>query len=828
MRRFRYVVILLLVFHILVPLALSQRLPEGAYNTVRERSYDILHYKLEASFEFDEHRIIGKSTIKLRPLGQLISFALDAIHLDVQKVTYGESSEALNFESSDGFLDISLPNKIGPQDTFVVTIDYESTPKAGMYFRKDVKTQDLYYVTTYGEDGLHANWMPVYNDINDKFSSEMIITVPLPYVVVSNGGLVDDYSDGKNRVFHWLQELPHPNYLIALYVGDFEREELRPAFDSIPLAYWVPRGRLSEGAYAFRNTTRMVEFFSERFSYRYPWDKYDQIAVPDYAIGAMEHTGVTGHRANVLTDENAPLEFNPTFADYFDNWTGEAIISHELAHHWFGDLVTCGNLSYIWLNESFASYLMMLWDEESLGRDRLLFDVDLAKKRYFDYVHNQHIIRPLEYHYFDDGNTIYNVEHTYLKGAAILHMLRSVLGDEAYFGAMSHYLHKHEFGNVVSSDLKIAIQEATGQNLEWFFEDWVTGGGHPVFEVSYRYLADRQLIDLSVSQVQPIVEGQDLFTLPVDVTIATNSQTWKERLWVLDADEKFLIRSGEKPLMVSFDGEGSLVAELTFDKDAGELAYQAIHDAVPGRMWAIRQLALRYPTHGKTLATFRDILESSVFWGMKAEAAKYLGKIRTNSAEDLVSLALKEEDYRIRKAGVLALADFGTQKSIAKLKALITNDSHSDVAAAAIVALGRCDPDLDANFIEKQLSRESWYDEIKIASLQALAMSGDPDHVSTFKKYASDSYNQAVRLAALNGWQSCNPGDMELHRLLMKLTESPVYNIQQRALAMLGELCVSEAVPVLESIMDQNADANLVVAAMKALDEIRRIEEASK
>jgi aminopeptidase N len=695
-----------------------------------------------------------------------------------------------------------------------------------MYFRRNQDNPQLFYVSTYGENGLHANWLPIYNDTNDKFSSEMIVTVPSPYAVISNGKLVatTNHSNGL-RVYHWLQTQPHPNYLISIYVGDYEKGDLPSAFGNIPLSYWVPRGTLKEGAYAFRNTTAMVEFFSNKFSYKYPWDKYDQIAVPDYAIGAMEHTGVTGHRASVLRDESAPLDFGPTIDDYTTDWTAESTISHELAHHWFGDNLTCRNLSYIWLNESFASYLMMLWDEESLSKDQLLFDVQLAKKHYFEYVRTQHIIRPLEYHYFDDANTIYNEQHTYLKGAVVLHMLRQVLGDEAFFRALSFYLHKHEFANVESNDLKIAIEETAGENLDWFFEQWITGGGHPQFEVSSRYLSDRKLIDLSVTQVQPLVEGQGIFTLPVKITIATPNKKWQEKIWIEEENQSFLFASDEKPVMVSFDGEGDLVAEISFPRTFEELVYQTKNDAVPGKLWAIRELAKRFPTRSQTLSTLSALISGNEFWGIKAEAAFQLGVVRTPAAEQIVALALKSADYRVRKAAVLALTRFGTTTAEQKLKEVIKSDKQNDVVAAATLALARTNPQTDAEFIKLQLTRKSWYDEIIIGCLRAIGEMKNPALVQIIKKYAGDAYNQDVRNAAISAWESCAPEDKELHRVLINLTQSPVYALQQFAITALGRLHVGEAVEVLQAIQQQKADANLTVAADEALEEIKRIEK---
>jgi aminopeptidase N len=467
---------------------------------------------------------------------------------------------------------------------------------------------------------------------------------------------------------------------------------------------------------------------------------------------------------------------------------------------------------------------MMLWDEESLGKDQLLFDVQMAKRHYILFVQTQHIIRGLEHHYFDDANAIYNTEHTYLKGAVVLHTLRAVLGDEPYFRALSHYLHKHEFSNVVSQDLKIAIEEATGENLEWFFDQWITNGGHPQFEVNYRYLPDRKLIDLSVRQVQPLVKGQGIFTLPVKITIGTATKRWQEKIWIRNESENFLFACEEKPVMVSFDGEGDLVAEVHFPKSVDELIYQTKNTPVPGRLWAIRELAAQFPAHKRTVSALADLIAAKdTFWGVQAEAALQLGTIRTPAAEQAVTQALKSTDYRVRKAAVLALPKFGTPSAEQKLKDVIKTDLQNDVVAAAILALARANPQTDAEFIKQQLGRKSWLDEIVIGCLRAFGEMKNPALVAAIKKYASDTYNQNVVGAALNAWADCAPNDKELHKTLIAMTQSPVYTLQQSAITMLGRLSVSDAAPALQEILKQDADANLTVAARGALEGIQRV-----
>ncbi len=830
LRRLHSIVLALLAVAALPAFCVAQALPGGKLHANREREIDIRHLRAEIEIDVAKKEISGVATIEFEPLRKISAVTLDAIQLDVTKVLLDGGPAEFNADGRS--LVISAKEPIGPGRARRAEITYRARPRAGMYFQADIEHEGRSYVMTYGEGGLHANWVPLYNDVNDRLTSEMLVTVPPPYVVVSNGTLVGRSERSQGTfTYHWKQDLPHPQYLIAIYVGDFERGELAPAFGSIPLAYWVPRGRLAEGAYGFRSTTRMVEHFSQRLGYRYPWVKYDQVAIPDYPIGAMEHTGVTGHDGGVLRLEGrAPDDFGPpTLDEYTTDWTAEATISHELAHHWFGDNLTCRNLSGIWLNESFASYLMMLWAEELHGRDELLFVVDRARRHYFDHVATKHVIRPLEYAKFDSPDDIFETEHTYLKGAAVLHMLRAILGDEPYFRALAHYLKKHEFSNVESRDLKIAIEEATGRNLDWFFADWITGGGHPVLEVEWRWLADVKKIDVSVTQVQPKIQGQDTFRLPATIAIAEKSGAIRRETVEIDGDDDhFLFPCEEKPLMVSLDPEGSLVAEIRCEKKIEELVFQARHDALIGRLRALAQLAERFPTRGETLDVFREILsDAAAFWGLRAEAALLLGTIRTPASEALAKSALAAPDYRMRKAAVLGLEKFGTESALALLRAVVEKDPHDDVVAAAILASAKADPALASAFLREQLGRGAWYDEIRLASLKAIAELERAALLPEVRPRANLPHNTAVRQAALEAWIAIDPTDAALHAALFDAARSAPYPLQKFSIEKLGAVCVKDAVPFLEELLRQDVDANLTKRAKKALEEIRRVRGGS-
>ena len=808
----------------------AQQLPSGIYHETRPRDIDILHYKAELMLDFTKLGISGVATMEITPIKAIDQFSLDAFKLDIGRISLSTAGgrQTLQFQNKDSLVVINLEKAYSIDDTHTIAVEYAAAPNAGMYFQKDHDHPGKYFVFTYGEGGLHSNWLPIYNEVNDKFSTEMVITVPSDYKVVSNGRLMSVLKSGKKETYHWKQELPHSNYLISIYVGEFDQDKLPAAFDKIPLNIWVPKGRLKEGEFVFKNTTKMVEYFSRRFSYLYPWEKYDQIAIPDYSIGAMEHTSVTGLRASLLRTDSVPASTAPNFNRYNDIWTAESLISHELAHHWFGNNVTCRNLGFIWLNESFATFCQFLWDEEYYGKNMYYLDLMEAFDRYLEYVDEKHIIRPLEYHFFDTPTEIYNEEHTYLKGALILNMLRSYLGDDVFFRALTGYLEKYEFSNVETSDFRITLGELTGENLAWFFDDWIYGAGHPVLEVKYDYLPNRNLIELAVKQVQPLVEGQDLFSIPVEIRVVTEKEEEIYQIWIEEEIEHYLFECNTEPLLVSFDGKGNILAEIKFDKPIGEIIYQIRNDEIPGQLRALRQIAEHFPGREETVSIFSEILnDPNLFWGLKAEAARNLGKLNHANVSNLIQTVLSQLDYHIRKAAVLALTDMDNKFAEKTLLQVIENDIENDVVGTAIVALARVNPERNVDYITNQIERPSWYNEITIACLKAFEIVADERNVPHIKKFAHEKYNQFVREAALHAWKSSAPQDDELHSTLIRILDFAPFGVQLPAIEMLGDLRVNKAIPVLEGILKNSGDIHFRSAASLALKKISRVENPS-
>ena len=421
----------------------GHRLPEGAEQRVREREVDIRKLAIELTVDMRRQRIAGAVDISFIPLLDDIA----AVHFDAAgpvvsevELLSGAANTKLEFQSADRRLRVGLPANAASGEELLVRIHYSAEPDTGLYFFPETPTEPA-EAWNFGEGGRHYGWLPLYNDTNDRFAVESRITVVKPYVVLGNGKLLDTRENRNgSRTFHWAQDAPIPNYLLALNIGEFVAVPLRSAKvgdREIPLTVWTQEGNEAAAAYSFQSTSDMVEYFSELFGYDYAWDKYDQVTLRNFS-GAMETTTMVGFTPLTLTYEDGLLDNSPQLDFAYPSWTNDDTISHELAHHWFGDLVTCRSLASIWLNESFASYSHTVWAGHANGEDDLTYQRWRYLHHYLDFVHETGTVRPLEYYRYDASDDMYTEEITYLKGALVLHMLRHFLGDEAFYPCLEH------------------------------------------------------------------------------------------------------------------------------------------------------------------------------------------------------------------------------------------------------------------------------------------------------------------------------------------------------------------------------------------------------
>ena len=422
--------------------AYGHRLPEGPERPVRERSYHIESYKAELAFDMEKETIAGTATITFQALrAPLATLSLDAADLAVTKVERGGRPQKFSTDAADFKLDVALDPPVADGESATVAIAYTVKPRTGMFFYpKSGKL--LPQAWNYGEGGLHRGWLPIYNDTNDRFAIEFVVTVPrgsprwrtaasprLATTPTARGRFTGSRR-ARSRTT-WSPSTWRSSRRSRCAMRRLARDGAARRLDA--------SGTEEAARFVFGNTPDMVEYFSTKMGYPYPWDKYDQVVLREFS-GAMETTTATGFSESELRRAGYLPDLSPDYESALPTFTYEDVVAHELAHHWFGDLVTCRSLGSIWLNESFATFWHTMWNAKAHGEDDLTYQRWAYLDRYVDYVRATGSVRPMEYLRWKDPAAMYQEETTYVKGALVLHMIRHFLGEADFDRMIAAYL----------------------------------------------------------------------------------------------------------------------------------------------------------------------------------------------------------------------------------------------------------------------------------------------------------------------------------------------------------------------------------------------------
>lgn len=653
----------------------------------RSSDYDVLHYRIKLSFDEPTRSFWGETRITLRPLRD--EFDVCTLDAETFKVTAvrDDRGAPLDFNQEPGKLTVHLRKPYGYHEQLSFTVFYRAENVAvdpekygmskgydlGLSF-KPVSEDHPRLINTLSFPTGARHWFPCYDHPNDKATGEVIATVNERYQVISNGRLVSVTEDPekKEKTFHWSQELPHSTYLFVLVAGPYV--QLTDSLGSLPIGYWVYPNDVDDASRSFRKTPEIIEFFNHEFGYPYPWSKYDQITIPGIGGGA-ESTTATVVGQSIIHDEKADRDF-----------PSHSLVAHEAAHQWWGNLVTMRDWSHAWLNEGFATYGEYLYTKHSLGEDEGALNLLEKKNRYLAEARSKYK-RPIVFDRWEYPNQLFD-RHLYQKGAAVLAMLRWVMGDRDFRRAISSFLRKHEFQPVDTHDFLIAIRESSGQVLDWFFDQWIYHAGHPIFEIRYAWLPEAKKVKLSIVQTQETSSRIPVFQTPVVIGIATASGRRSEKVWIRQQEETFELDCEEKPLMVRFDEGNFLLKEWTFPKTSAELLYQLAHDDVIGRMWAASELSDR--THNQdVIVALRRSARQDGFWAVRRNAIQAIASSRNAVEVELLKRSSEDEHPEVRAAALKSLGELRDASLAQFLQDRFRKEDSYKAQAEALRALGK-------------------------------------------------------------------------------------------------------------------------------------------
>ncbi|PYS53262.1 MAG: hypothetical protein DMF68_00085 [Acidobacteria bacterium] len=547
---------------------LPHHLPQGTLHTRAPRTFDVLNYTIRTRFDVPNRTVIGDETVTLKPLASgFKSFDLDASSMKIETVTLGDSNTMLQWTQPPDKLSIALDRAYGPTDSISIRIRYRATPHKGIYFiqqtRGGSEMAKPAQIWSQGEPEENHYWFPCYDFPDDKATSEQYITTSADQIAISNGSLLETINnpDGSHT-FHWKMDEPHSSYLISLVVGNYAK--LTDTYKNIPVEYYTYPGTEQQARNAFSKTPEMIRLFSEKLNYEFPFNRYAQTIVANFIFGGMENITATTHADTEILGYSGTKETAVSTTN---------LISHELAHSWFGDLVTCKDWSQAWLNEGFATFMEAVFREHEAGREAYMAEMHSNMLLYF-LEDSFRYRRPIVYDRYRQPIDLFD-STLYKKGALILHMLREEVGDEMFWNSLNKYLNENKDKVVQTSDLEHAFEETTGKKLDWFFDQWVYKAGYPELRVRSFYNAATHTLALNIAQTQlPEAMTPAVFRLPVDIEFETAKGKRTEHILINERQQRFSFKLDSKPVAINFDKDERILKKLDFPQQMPRPAFQ--------------------------------------------------------------------------------------------------------------------------------------------------------------------------------------------------------------------------------------------------------------
>jgi len=758
----------------------------------RSKDYDLEHSRIALSFDLDQKKVIGDVTHTLTILRDTQSITFDSAGLQIQSVTLNEA--AATFETSEDKLRVALPKPAKPGEKFTVEIKYQGKPAKGLFFvlpDKEYPNRPS-QIWTQGESEDTHYYLPTYDYPNDRLTTETILIVPAGWLTVSNGKLISvTEAGGGLKTWTWRESQPSSTYLFSVVAGEFA--EARDSWRNIPVTYYAPKDRADRLTVNYGRTPAMIDLFSKKLGVDYPWEKYAQSMVDDFVAGGMENSSAT-------TNTSSSLRHAKLVPEYPED--EDPLISHELAHQWFGDLVTCKDWGHVWLNEGFATFMESVWTEAHFGKDFADYERWETSRRWFSMTGLY--AKPIVRHDFDDSSEF--DENVYAKGGWVLYMLRHQLGEDAFYAGLKHYLEVNRGKNVVTADLTKAIEEATHTNVDQFFSQWIYGAGAPKLDVSYTFDEARKQVILTVKQTQKREGYVGLFRFPVDVEITNSSGPKLYNLVVSKESESFSMPSETAPRMVLFDKGTQILKTVQFTKDKKEWLYQ-LKNASELADRADAAVALgKIKNDDEAAAALGEALRADKTDGVRITAAKALGELASIAASKQLLDALPYVTQPwVRYHIVDALGSFKDDAAIkTRLEAIARDDSSYRTRAAALQTVGRLKTSNAHDLLIAAVNCDSPDGFLRDAALRSFGSLGDDKAVPLLRDWAAPGKNMEAREAAIGSLARLQKDNKEITNQIAAYLSEPHFPIRLSAIFALGSRGDASAIPALEALLKSN------------------------
>ena len=731
------------------------------YQATETKLNDIIHTKLWVSFDWQKSQMSGKAELLVKPYFYPTNMLyLNARGMEIKSVTgtalvykpiivkpgqkvseedsYTKLPLTVKYVYSNDSIRIDLGRIFNKDQQYKIEIEYIAKPEElktggsaaisedkGLYFINPTGSDPdkMPQIWTQGETQSNSVWFPTIDNPTEKMTDEIYMTVDDKYITLSNGLLTDSKknTDGT-RTDHWKMDLPHAPYLVMMAVGEFKKVTDEP-WNGKEVSYYVEKEYEPHAKAIFGKTKKMIEFYSNKLGVPYAWPKYSQIVVRDYVSGAMENTSATLH---------GDFMCYQTTREIIDGAKGESTIAHELFHQWFGDLASCESWSNLTLNESFATYGEYMWEEYENGRDAA--DDHSAQSRFGYFAQSAQKQVDLVRFDYEEREDMFDA-FSYNKGGQIIHMLRKYVGDDAFFASLKLYLEKNKFKTAEAHDLRLAFEEVTGEDLNWFFNEWYFAKGHPILDITKSYDATTKKVKIDVVQKQDFKETP-LYKLPIDIDIYAGGKKTRTRVWIDDVKNTFILDAAATPDLVNFDAEKQLLAKLTYPKTNREYVFQ--YKNAP--LWGDRDEAMDYfkdhMADADVYALMKSIAKKDVWRKFRTQAIAMLSDMGKDKEADLkplfVDIYNTDANTKVRAAALKALAANYKGDDLNALYEKALNEQSYAIASEGFDAIAKINPELamkKAKGLENEPSKEIIYSIMDLYS-----KNGTDDNAEFFKK----------------------------------------------------------------------------------------------
>ncbi|MBW2236820.1 MAG: HEAT repeat domain-containing protein [Deltaproteobacteria bacterium] len=720
------------------------------------------------------------------------------------------AGRSVKFALKKGVLHIPLRGALARGAVSSVEIEYTSKPRRGLYFHSpgELCPDRPQFMYSQGQSSDNRRWIPCYDQPDDRCSWDIHVTRPKALRSVSNGVLVGTEDKGETCIDHWQYAARAPTYLISLIVAPLET--IRTKWRDVSVEFSALPGHTAALKTSLAETSNMLEFFSNYLEAPYPWPRYAQTYVWDFVYGGMENVTATTLNMRALHTQAAR-----------PNYRSEGLVAHELAHMWFGDLLTCRTWKHIWLNEGFATYFTDLFFEHRFGEDEFLL-----KRRGQNRGYLKGTPRASELKLEPDPRGDIPLElfggKQYSRGAAILHNLRRHLGDDVFRDAIRAYVKRHRDNPVTSEELRTVTEAAAGVDLAWFWNQWVYGLGYPKLDVRY----DGKAKQLIVRQTQKRGGGQGLFRIRVPIRWGkdgpiTPLTIYRERhVFPMEAKGKFL----------RFGVGGDLLMQVTQHQSPGAwTAALAADPDLTGRMDAAEAMEEFGPVAIPALA---KAVDEDAAWAVRKTCVEILGRLEGPGRDLTLLAAAKDADPRVREAAMDALASTSRAAAGSALVEAALKDPHPYVRAAAARGIGKLKVDDALGHLEALLRVDSHGDVIRTRALEGLKSLGKPEGIALAMPFVEYCWGKGathrVRRAALDCMTALGPDDREVHAVVVPLLQDPYHNMRSWAAEACGKYKIEAAIPALRKVRDGDWNGGVKGAARKALKRLGWVEPKKK